>query len=545
MEKIFKKSLALMVSAALCLTAFVGCLTVNAEETATPTYTITAQNGKAGDTVEVKVDGTNLTSVCGQQVFINIPAALKINSVKNERGVDYKLPNEAEGEAGEYNTTTVGDVQQVKFVDIINFPATGSDGAIETGEFHIVFSLTIPETAAVGDKYTIGFDEETMFADYLETEITIDVAAATITVQAAQPACDHANATYDYSVVDGNCVTKKVCPDCGNEEIIATLTNTAPTHYPVYESSLALIYRVDTARVADYTNVYAVFTKDQYEAKGTTKIDPDVETVVMEDTPGNSNKKQFPYNKIKSTELSSNIKFDLYGTNADGIEVLLCEEDYSFAQYILTAYNAYNKPTATDKQVKARKLVVNIAYYGAAAQKNFNYNYTESTIPTAILPVSAEADKIADIDVDSFDVSNFVQSGINFTRSPSYESKVLVNINFAKSAATTDSKVVINYKDLNGNSQQKIFEYSDFINYNTSNYRVVFEDMNAATMCDLFEVILYNDNGAIEVGRFTYSMEVYAWQAKTLSSNENTHLVSNRLVCYGRAARDYFADNNG
>ena len=185
MEKIFKKSLALMVSAALCLTAFVGCLTVNAEATATPTYTITAQNGKAGDTVEVKVDGTNLTSVCGQQVFINIPAALKINSVKNELGVDYKLPNEAAGEVGEYNISTSGDVQQVKFVDIINFPPTGELGAIETGEFHIVFSLTIPDTAAVGDKYTIGFDEETMFADYLETEITIDVAAATITVQAA------------------------------------------------------------------------------------------------------------------------------------------------------------------------------------------------------------------------------------------------------------------------------------------------------------------------------------------------------------------------
>lgn len=37
MEKIFKKSLALVLSAALCLTALVGCLTVSAAaETTTP-----------------------------------------------------------------------------------------------------------------------------------------------------------------------------------------------------------------------------------------------------------------------------------------------------------------------------------------------------------------------------------------------------------------------------------------------------------------------------------------------------------------------------
>ena len=40
MEKIFKKSLALILSAALCLTALVGCLTVSAAEgdTTKPVY---------------------------------------------------------------------------------------------------------------------------------------------------------------------------------------------------------------------------------------------------------------------------------------------------------------------------------------------------------------------------------------------------------------------------------------------------------------------------------------------------------------------------
>ena len=49
MEKIFKKSLALVLSAALCLTALVGCLTVSAaDETTTPIYEMVGAEGKAG-----------------------------------------------------------------------------------------------------------------------------------------------------------------------------------------------------------------------------------------------------------------------------------------------------------------------------------------------------------------------------------------------------------------------------------------------------------------------------------------------------------------
>lgn len=179
MEKIFKKSLAFMISAAICLTAFIGCLTVNAEATA-PAYTITAQNGKAGDTVKVNVDGTNITSVCGQQVFINIPSALAIASVKDADGEAYvNVADVAEGDAFDYNVVATETTKQVRFADIINFDT------LAIAEFHIVFELTIPDTAAVGDTYTISFDDKTMFADIDENVIDITVTPATITVQAA------------------------------------------------------------------------------------------------------------------------------------------------------------------------------------------------------------------------------------------------------------------------------------------------------------------------------------------------------------------------
>ena len=69
MEKIFKKSLALILSAALCLTALVGCLTVSAAEgdTTKPVYSVNSVEGAAGAEVEVvakaeqKEDGSTAT----------------------------------------------------------------------------------------------------------------------------------------------------------------------------------------------------------------------------------------------------------------------------------------------------------------------------------------------------------------------------------------------------------------------------------------------------------------------------------------------------
>ena len=72
MEKIFKKSLALMVSAALCLTAFVGCLTVNAETAGSATVTVGEVTAKTTDTtVEVPV-----TIAVGEDATTGIAAAI-------------------------------------------------------------------------------------------------------------------------------------------------------------------------------------------------------------------------------------------------------------------------------------------------------------------------------------------------------------------------------------------------------------------------------------------------------------------------------------
>ena len=56
MKKIFKKSLAIMVSAAICLTALIGCLSVSAATRGKGTFTVGKISGKAGASVTVPIE---------------------------------------------------------------------------------------------------------------------------------------------------------------------------------------------------------------------------------------------------------------------------------------------------------------------------------------------------------------------------------------------------------------------------------------------------------------------------------------------------------
>ena len=56
MKKIFKKSLAIMVSAAICLTALIGCLSVSAATRGEGTFTVGSDSGKPGELVTVPIE---------------------------------------------------------------------------------------------------------------------------------------------------------------------------------------------------------------------------------------------------------------------------------------------------------------------------------------------------------------------------------------------------------------------------------------------------------------------------------------------------------
>ena len=200
MKKIFKKSLAIMVSAAICLTALIGCLSVSATNGDAPAYTVATVEGKKGETVDVNVTGTDLTEICGQSVNIIFASGLEIGKVHDNLGNrDLVLINDETG--GEYNILSNEDgTKTVRLVDIINFPEYGDTPALVTASFDVTISVTIPADAVAGTEYPITIDES-QFADYDEAWVYPTFTNGKITVvedvAPVEDAITYTTATYD------------------------------------------------------------------------------------------------------------------------------------------------------------------------------------------------------------------------------------------------------------------------------------------------------------------------------------------------------------
>lgn len=240
MEKIFKKSLALVLSAALCLTALVGCLTVSAADETTPAYAIgTDAKGKVGDTVEVIAEYTNISTVCGHYVTVTFPANFTVKEVYQAKesadGETYKLLTaykEGSEENWQYKMDVVEGKTAIKSCDIINFFASeGSEHNVTTGSLKFKFVVTIGEVV-VGE-YPVTIAVEAASQD--EMWITPVITNGKITVEANTPAHTYADAwSYDETehwhacTVDGHTdVADKAAHEWNDGEITTEPTATA------------------------------------------------------------------------------------------------------------------------------------------------------------------------------------------------------------------------------------------------------------------------------------------------------------------------------
>lgn len=191
MEKIFKKSLALVLSAALCLTALVGCLTVSAEgTTAKPTYALDAVEGKPGDTVTVTADITNVSEVCAHLIDIVFPTDLTLGKVTDSLGNTYLsyeawVADGSNSETPYYNPVANTDGNHVRLVEFINWPSGGD--AISTTSMKFFFECTIPTGATSGTVYDIiptvqagKYDDDTNLMDVALTPGKVTVTTATV-----------------------------------------------------------------------------------------------------------------------------------------------------------------------------------------------------------------------------------------------------------------------------------------------------------------------------------------------------------------------------
>lgn len=212
MEKIFKKSLALILSAALCLTALVGCLTVSAAEgdTTKPVYSVGSAEGAAGAEVEVVASFSEISNVCAHHVIFNFPAGLEVKAVKNAAGEDYvKFDNS--GDRFDYKLDVAEDGStKVQFLDFVNWAAEN----LSTTDMSIHFTVKIAADAAANTVYPVTIAVQA--ADYAaENLLDVTLTNGKVTVKA-----DTHEHTWDAGVMTtmptttSNGVVTYTCTEC-------------------------------------------------------------------------------------------------------------------------------------------------------------------------------------------------------------------------------------------------------------------------------------------------------------------------------------------
>lgn len=326
MEKIFKKSLAVMVSAALSITAFVGCLTANAADPVATdaAYTIGSVTGKAGDTVTVELKGENITDVCAHDFDVVFPEGFEIGAIEG------KVAYDGSGDAFDYMV----DGSTLKVVDFVNF----ADDIVTGDTFIWNIPVTIPDVEA--GTYDVTIDVKA--ANYEEDWLGVAINKGTITVEDAtiEPVLD---------------------------ESLTFMSSSASI-----QDSLGVSYIVRKTTVAKYARFEVVATATKYNAQRNTYVaDP-----VVLDMTELSAFYSAAYTGIAMYELDQPISAYIKCYDADG-------------NYVAYSNTITNTPVDLLKNVYARgsetakKLITDMFNLGAAAQVYFSSSLPNSELAKA------------------------------------------------------------------------------------------------------------------------------------------------------------------
>lgn len=218
MEKIFKKSLALILSAALCLTALVGCLTVSAAEgdTTKPVYSVNSVEGAAGAEVEVVASFSEISNVCAHHVIFTFPAGLEVKAVKNAAGEPYAAFDNS-GERFDYKLDVAEDgTTKVQFLDFVNWAAEN----LSTSDMSIHFTVKIAADAAANTGYPVTIAVQA--ADYAaENLLDVTCTNGKVTVKAAVTTDYIPYISSSYNVAENKLVINRGAPSEAFKTILA------------------------------------------------------------------------------------------------------------------------------------------------------------------------------------------------------------------------------------------------------------------------------------------------------------------------------------
>ena len=512
MEKIFKKSLALVLSAALCLTALVGCLTVSAEgTTAKPTYALDAVEGKPGDTVTVTATLSNLNKVCAEHIKVTFPAGLAIGDITDGNGKVYTRLTETTDVTdpnlvGLYSKTTTADNGTlIQFVDFVNWPNADGTYTNVVESLVIKFAVTISAEAVAGHVYDITAAVDA--ADYAADKLMdVDITNGSVTVAAKE-------STYTVS----------------------------------YQRTLALeskiqvnvwILRSELPSYATLDNTYMEFDKngDKIIAKPVINYS------------GSKEYFMFSYLGIASNEMGVSFTYYSYVTNENGEKISSSNSDsYRVVDYLAAIIK--RRATATEaKYVALRTLLSDIANYGIAAENNFG---TSAALADADVWTDEIKGYVSEFmtstDPTVTQISNPTDDGLVVNTTLDLQSEVMIN--FVVNKNSVDSKITENGKTFDDlkfvvtykNGLTKEYSGADIKNYSTSNgtlyYMAKFNGFVASEFREIASCVVYV--GDVKISQ-TKQMSMEGYTA-TIAKGTNTKLklLTNAMMKYGDSAAAY------
>lgn len=372
MEKIFKKSLALVLSAALCLTALVGCLTVSAAETdnsATVTVgsvTVNSDATTATVPVAIKASGDGIAAAMFElkvdttKIYLSgswADVATNIKTGSNSIGINVSASHDGD------NVTTVAPEGAYRFIVEGFDPNSNKDVSIKQFtdvSFDLTFNIASGATGEnaiefVNDAHAQACNAGTFNADGTytgnEKPFTLTGTNGAVTIKAAS--------------------TEPVWNDSLKDKIYSLrmfISNTFGFEFTVYLNNV------------DYDDFELVVSKKEFNAQyaytGNNIVTTFKKSDCRSDSYPNMHLYYFNYSGIAMYEMSLDITYSLYIIK-DGVKVSYYTYDPATLSQKANTYYTENASNATKKA-----FAVDLLNLGTAAQVYFaNKNGTDANTP--------------------------------------------------------------------------------------------------------------------------------------------------------------------
>ena len=517
MKKIFKKSLAIMVSAAICLTALIGCLSVSAAEGDAPVYTVVSAEGEKGGTVGVNVTGDDLTKICGQSVNIIFAAGLEIVKVyDNDEKRDLVLVNDETG--GEYNIlSNENGTKTVRLVDIINFPEYGEgesyNPALVTGTLNVTISVTIPADAVAGTEYPVTIDES-QFADYDEEWVLPTLKGGKITVveDVSEPVLDES----------------------------------LPLGRQVYVGSqFGLYYALPQSSYSQYDNFYIEVVSEHYDESY--NITTTTERIYKDEIANTISGVDFYlYSGTTGYEMLLKIKATVYIEDSTGkvIKYSPTKED-TLVERVKSGVTS--EVAKQDKDLKLLKVYLDMVNFAAEAEKYFAEQYPDSALASSVNDgkvsnvgfesyqeyASSEPIVAKDINKTVYDENNNPNQSVKLGKQVTIGSSNFIAYTIVPGDLDT-SKITLSvtYTDSYGNNFDKTVNYSDL---SETNNWFRYTDITLYDVSKTITAVVSFDGNTLVTNE--YSIE----SAAARNTDPDTSTIFDLIMKFGYSCNDYLS----